>query len=251
MWFLQLWAQLHFKDFFPADFNVDSSPTDSRVLVPQLVAIPIEPLETSVLFQKRESAQVGFSPPLQPNLVEDDHQHMIYNWSRVLVVRDITNGIKHSSRYNQVTTKFSHPNFAARKLGLGQYILFPYESLIGSIKWEGAILVDLIKLLNSKHQKFSTFIRGNYKKTIGETSAYTNQWLAVREFQVLYQSKHGLRSKVLSMTTSSRSQSSEVVRPPTQQAGKKKASFVVKQKGQRSSARLRLIVTPPPTSSKF
>lgn len=90
--------------------------------------------------------------------MEEVHQHMISNWSRVLVVRDVTNGIKHSFRYNQVTTKFYHPNFAARNLGLWQYIPLPYESLAGSIKWEGMVPVDLIKLLNSKHQKFSTFI---------------------------------------------------------------------------------------------
>lgn len=49
IWFLKLWAQMHFKDFGPVDFVVDPLPTDSRVLAPQLVATPIEPLETSVL----------------------------------------------------------------------------------------------------------------------------------------------------------------------------------------------------------
>lgn len=99
----------------------------------------------------------------------------------MLVAREITVGIRHTSQYNQLKADFYHPKFVARQLGLEQHIPLPYESLDGSLKWEGMVIVDLSKLLKANNKKFTAFTWDNYRKTIGETNAYTGRWPTIRK----------------------------------------------------------------------
>lgn len=76
IWFMQLWAQLYFKDFTPA-YASPSSPSGTRILGSQLIVTPIKPLEPLEILRtlfhptpietdrclvlERGSAQSGFS----------------------------------------------------------------------------------------------------------------------------------------------------------------------------------------------
>lgn len=96
-WILQLWTQLYFKDFSSTDFLVDSLLSNARVLPPQLIATPIEPLERLEVLRMLYNLQpkiVDWCPilergidlccifcPLESNLVEEDCQYMISNWA--------------------------------------------------------------------------------------------------------------------------------------------------------------------------
>lgn len=112
----------------------------------------------------------------------DTHQHIVSNWSRVLVARELTAGAKHSSRYNEITADFYHPNFVARQFGLGQHIPLPYKSLVGSLRREGISLVDLSRVLKANHDKLLLFTWENFRRIMGETSSHSSWWPAIKKF---------------------------------------------------------------------
>lgn len=82
---------------------------------------------------------------------------MISNWCRALTARNLTIGAKLSSRYKKPTIEFYHPNFVARKFGLGQHIPLHYQSMVGALKIVVMFVADLGQLLKVKHMKLLLF----------------------------------------------------------------------------------------------
>lgn len=172
--------KLYFKSLSSTDSQVTPSPTNTKVLGPQLAATSFEPLgwlEVLRVLCDKESNTFEWCPvlekgngplwvfsPLQEDLVKEERQYMVSNWSLVLITRDVTTGVKQSPRYNPLTPKYYHPNIVAKQFILGKQIPLLYESIVRLSKRNQLYVTTLNMITRGQDNKFSIFVWGNYRR---------------------------------------------------------------------------------------